>query len=147
MAIEHTLQAWATAMGCERRTLETRLVKSGYDKPRKKGQKIPFKVIYNCIMGDEQAEKVRGMKLDNDQKEREAAEEIGDLVRWGDVEKFITENVIAPLRPALTSIDTTLDVRCNPQNPEVARTALRQWSDETLKLCSAQLLQKKKKAK
>jgi hypothetical protein len=144
MAIQHTMQAWATAMGIERRTLETRLMKSGYTEPLKKGQEIPFGVIYNCIMGDEIAEKIRGMKLDNNQKEREEAEEIGELVRMDEVDKLISEHVVAPLRPWLISLPTRLDVRCNQEHPEIARTAIQQEVDEGLKLLREQLPRKHK---
>ena len=68
--IAHSLQAWATALGMERRTLEARMVKDGYNPPKKKGYKIPAMKVYVTMMGDEQAEKIRNLKADADRKAR-----------------------------------------------------------------------------
>jgi phage terminase Nu1 subunit (DNA packaging protein) len=64
---------------------------------------------------------------------------IGNYVSTEEVERAISQCVVQPLRPRILSLDTTLDVRCNPEHPEIARTALRQWADETLKLLREKL--------
>lgn len=128
--ISHTLNAWATAMGIDQQTLERDLIKAGFDKPKDGWGKVSFKKIIAACMGEEQREKIRGLRLDNEERERKAAEEAGELVRMADVGQLLTETIITPLGNALDSVPTTYDTRCNPTDPELARQALVQMRED-----------------
>jgi phage terminase Nu1 subunit (DNA packaging protein) len=62
-----------------------------------------------------------------------------EWVRMAEVERLLTAEVVLPLRSRLLDLPSTLAVRCNPSTPETARTALLQWSDETLKVLREKL--------
>ena len=84
-----SLDGWAVALGRERRTLERILVRNGLTVTP--GCKFTAKEIYIGIVGDEQAEKVRNLKLDADEKERKSKERDGILVPWEWCEKAMIE--------------------------------------------------------
>lgn len=107
--VAHSLQAWATALGMERRTLESRLVKAGYSPPKKDGNKIPAKKIFVAIVGDKEAETIRALKLDNEERERKAAEQAGQLCQWEDVQALLNQFLVAPLVTAMDSAPKDVD--------------------------------------
>jgi hypothetical protein len=136
--VSHSLQAWATAFGMERRTLEARMVKAGLT-VSKNGALIPARKIYVALVGDKQAEEIRALKLDNEERERRAAESDGRLVDRQLIEQQLTEFFTLPLMQALVALPTTLDARCNPGDPALARVALQQWVEETKRLTRERL--------
>lgn len=135
--ISFTLEAWARAMGHERRTLEVRLINTGYE--WKPGTLIPFKAIYNAMLGDEQAEKNRNLKLDADRKEREEREANGELVKLAEVEQLITELVISPQRQELENMPSSLAKLCNPTDPAKAEVVLSSWKSRYFQTMQAKL--------
>lgn len=80
-------------------TLKRALVRSDYHPEA--GQLIPFKAIKAALFGEDYVEKVRGMKLDNADKERLQAIALGQLVQFSEVEKLVTEFVLAPISQTL----------------------------------------------
>lgn len=99
--IQHSLQAWATALGMERRTLETRMVKAGHE--MKKGFKRPYqaKQIFDALLGDKDAEKNRLAAAQATKVELENAETAKQLVRLDIVEEKLWTNLLSPLRDGL----------------------------------------------
>lgn len=141
--IAHTLNAWATSLGLEPRTLERQILKAGFNPPKPR-ETITAKKILSVVAGDANATKNRLLEAQAIAQERENRNEDENWFHRDDLEKFLSEFVVIPLRQALVSISSTLDAKCNPQNPVVAREALVIWRDETLKLCEAKLPKKKK---
>ncbi len=131
--IKGTIGAWATSLGIEPRTLQRSLVKAGIKVPEPR-KTITAKSIFVAMAGDVDAEKQRLLKGQADAQERENREAEGTLVNMAEAEKFITEVLIIPLVNALEPMPTSLDVRCNPEHPEIARAALSQWVEDTKKL-------------
>ena len=128
--IRATLSAWATSLAKEPRTLLRILHKAGFKtSPR---QKITAADIFTALTQGELELKRRLLAAQAQEKERENAEAERQLVRIRDVEKIITEKIIIPLRQLLISAPTTLDILTNPDHPDIARTALNQWRDQTL---------------
>lgn len=136
--ISHSLQAWATALGVERRTLEVRIVKAGFRVPKKTGT-LSAARVFHSMLGEADVEKRRLAAAQATKIERENAAAAGELVAMVEVEKLLTELVVLPLRQALLAAPTTLDTLCNPADPEMARRAIQQWVDEVLQHCREQL--------
>ena len=61
----------------------------------------------------------------------DAKRQTGELVHRDDVRALMAE-VLVPIRNALDTLPMTERNRCNPQAPEVAEAALRQWRDALL---------------
>lgn len=106
--ISHSLQAWATALGIDRRTLETSLVKAGITPPkREKGKRaaegLTAKQVFFAMAGDKDAEKNRLTSAQAAKVERENAEAEGILHTRAGVEQAVWEDGLKPLREALTA--------------------------------------------
>ena len=129
--IAHLLQTWAVELGMDSETLKKALIKS--DSRPVAHAVIPLKAIVSALFGEEHVAKVKGMQLDNAKKEREQAEELRELVRMADIEAKLAEWVIVPLSSVLNSAPTTLDTRCNPSDPDLARAAIADWVEKTVK--------------
>jgi len=130
--IAHSLQAWATGMGAERRTLEAQLVKSGYIR-KGKGEKIPFRAIYVAIIGDKEAEQVRKLRGENDDADLARRKRAGELVDRAMAEKHIAELFTLPLGQALAALPSVVDVQVNPGDPATARAVLERHVEEIKK--------------
>jgi len=139
-----TLNAWASEMGIDQQTLERRLVRSGYTRPASGWGQVSFKKIYVAIMGDEQAEKIRNLKADADRKEREEQVAKGELFPMAELEPWLVQNYVQPMAAIMGSAPSTLDTRCNPEHPEIARRALSEWFEGMVKPALKTNLQKPK---
>lgn len=131
--ITATLNAWATSMGVDQQTLERWLVNAGFNKPKSGWGDITYRKIEKAVLGDEQKEKIRNLKADADRKEREELERRGELVDKTEVEAWIVQKFIAPFSNILSSAPSTLDTRCNPERPEIARRAIEDWVENSAK--------------
>ena len=129
--IKASLQAWATALGMERRTLDGRLVKAGLQIP--KHGDISARQIYVALLGDKEAEQVRALKLDNEERERNAAEEVGRLFPMEELEAWLSKNYIIPMSNIFAGMAASIDTRCNPENPKLARQAIEAFIESTVK--------------
>lgn len=107
--------------------------------------KVSFRDIKVAILGDESAEKVRNLKVDADRKEREELEAKGKLFPMDELEKWLLENYIVPMSNILAGAATTLDTRCNPEHPEQAREAIRNWVENEVKPALKAELEKPRK--
>ena len=83
---------------------------------------------------DFQTERALELRAKRKRIEREEAEAARELVRLEEVERELSGRVLLPLRERLVGQPTRLDVRANPEHPEIARRALEQDRDETLEL-------------
>ena len=128
---EHTLNEWSIMTGRDDKTLLSAFRKCDFfPKPF---DRIPFKRVEAALFGEQHAEKIRGMKLDNDQKEHDSAREAGELVPMGELGEIITQKIVVPVGSMLNSLPSSLDTRCNPTDPELARNALLDWVEKTAK--------------
>ena len=130
-----SLHGAAMELGCSRETLRRQLTAAGFDH----GGPFSLKEICAARTTDDKSAKVRLLEAQAEKIEMENARERGETVVLADVEAIITQKLVLPLRQALTGLPSTLDVRCNSEHPETARLALKQWSDETLRLCRENL--------
>jgi len=138
--ITGTINAWATSLGVEARTILRALAKTGIVRRKTKGRiKFTAKQITDALFGDEQQERLRNLKLDADKKHREEEEAKGQLITLTEVESLLTERVISPLRERLLNQGTRIDALCNPSHPQLAREAITADTDETLKLMREKL--------
>lgn len=88
---------------------------------------------------DINAEKARILKLKGDFMEIENRKDDDEWIKLGEVEELITSLLAMPMRAALLQLPTTLDTRCNPDNPAIARSSLQQWVDETMRMLTSKL--------
>ena len=129
--LEATLNAWAGQLRMEPRTLEKKLALAAIE--IKPGKSFSAAQVVNALMGDKYLEEVRNLKADADRKEREEKEAKGILVKMPDVEAKLSETLVVPLLTMLNSLGTTLDTRCNPTDPELARQAIEDHVERTMK--------------
>ena len=140
--LKFPLYTWSLALAMEPKTLETKLMKARIE--WKKAESISALNIFNAMFGDEQYEKVRNLKLDANQKEREEQKELGNLFPMQELEPWLLNNYILPMRQILEGVATGLDTRCNPEHPEIARAALNEWIEKTVKPAIKEKLTKPK---
>jgi hypothetical protein len=139
--IEATLNAWSANLGIDSLTFERRLKKAGVTLPRK-GELLSLQSVLPIISSDEQSEKKRLITAQAIAQERENKVEDENWFHREDVEKLVTE-LLLPLRQHLISAPTTLDARCNPSEPLLARAAITSWRDEVFKQIQINLPKKK----
>lgn len=75
---------------------------------------------------EEKALHLRQSRLD---MEKEARVRDGELAERDWLEKEITEKFILPLSAAFNDAPDSLSVRCNPENPALAREAIQGWCE------------------
>lgn len=105
--LAHTLNEWCVMTGRDSRTILAGLRRADLPTPGP-GEKIPFKSIEAALFGEDYVEKVRGLKLDNDAKEREKLIEEGNLIALPELEQWLTEHVILPLTSAFAQMPNEL---------------------------------------
>lgn len=108
--ITGTLQAWATALGVERRALEARMNKAGVIL-LKQGQELPAKVVFDAWIGDLNAEKLRLISAQAMDQEMDNAEKAESLNRRVEVERIVWEESLSPLRDMLIGYPNTVGVK------------------------------------
>jgi hypothetical protein len=89
---------------------------------------------FENIDGDYQQKRLS--KARADEQERLNAEAEGQLHKQSDVWAIVYENGIQPIRDELARM-VTLDSQCNPDHPDIARAAIKDWRDRVLKKCAA----------
>ncbi len=124
--ISHTLQAWATAYGIERRTLETRLVRNGA-KILGKNELYEAKEVFNAMYSDKEAAQTRKAMAEAEAQERENRIAEGELANLPAIEKIVWLEGLLPTKLALNSMPASLAAQCNPDNPSLAREVLQNW--------------------
>lgn len=93
-----SLDAWAVSLGREARTLKRLLTRNGV--------KVELRKLYTAreivggLIGEEQQEKIRNLKLDADRKAREEKLADGQMCEWAAVEKLFNETIIMPFTQA-----------------------------------------------
>jgi len=128
--IEHTLSAWSVELGKDTRTIQIRLNKAGFRVPKR--GKLRGRVIFVAMTGDLDQERIRHKRAEADLTETKARVAREQVIDVQDVATFI-RNTFAPVRSDVIELPGLLAARCNPQNPEVARQALLDWSDTFLR--------------
>ncbi len=134
--IEHTLAEWAKSDGTEHRTLERKLVKSGYVVRPK--QKIPYPAIKAAILGDKAEAEIRlktAQAADQERKNKIADGETIPLsanLKWQD-------NVLMPIRQRLLSLSGAMAHLVNPTDPKHAEDQLTRWVNETLSMLRTEI--------
>lgn len=129
--LQATLNAWATQLQMEPRTLEKKLAQAAIDV--QPNRLYTASEVVRALLGDKYREEVRNLKADADRKEREEKENKGLLVKMPEVEALISELLVGPLLAMLNSLPTTLDVKTNPTDPTLARTAIAEHVERTMK--------------
>jgi len=86
-----------------------------------------------AVYGDGERERVRALQLDNAERERKAAREIGELVPKAEIGPEIVESLVAPLTAILDAMGAAIDTRCNPQKPELAREVIDTYVETVIK--------------
>lgn len=140
--ILHTLNEWVMMTGRDSRTILAGLKRADiFPAP---GERIPFKSIEAALFGEDYVQKVRGMKLDNDQKERDAARESGDLMTRVDIEEFFTAHVVLPLTSAFAQMPNELAPRLVGADREAISAAIADYIETKIKPPMRERLQKRK---
>lgn len=138
--VKHTLQSWAVELKMDRKTLETRL--RAIDFEWSAGEEISARVVFEALLGSKETEEIRGKRLDNEEKERQAAVEVGTLFPMAELEPWIVERYIIPMSNIFSGMGAAIDTRCNPQHPEVARRAIEDYIESAVKPALKQGLEK-----
>ena len=115
--IIHPLQVWATELAKDPETLKKELIKIDFRPVA--NEPIPLKVIITALFGQEYTEKIKRMRLDNEERERNAARQIAleneTLVEVDKVRQAIIKTFV---QPAIAALD-------NCPSPE--------WSEKVFK--------------
>ena len=138
-----TATRWAKEIGKDPKTIVQRLRDAGVEVA--KDSLYHLKTVLNAVYGDEQAEKVRGMKLDNEERERKAREADGVLVDRQQMEKEIAEFYVLPWKHWLESLPGNLASMVNPNDPELAREALQRAVEDGKRLLREKLPKRKER--
>ena len=128
-SVNKAAQEWSV----ERRTLSRAL--EGIGESVGKGATFHTQTICAALFGDLDREKLRIARADAEAKERENKVASGQLVAVDDAKKIITRR-LAPIRSRLLSMASRLAARCNPTDPELARSEIDSDCRETLKEAS-----------
>ena len=129
--ISLTVTGWAKEIGRDPKTIAVRLRDAGV--AVLKDSLYPMRVVLAAVYGDEQQERLRGIQLDNQEKERMVAKAAGELVDRALAEKHIAEMFTLPLGQALAALPSVLDVQVNPGDPAMARAVLERHVEEIKK--------------
>lgn len=78
---------------------------------------IHVKTVFDAFTGSKETESTRNLRLQNEDLERKAEEDVREFVRMAEVEKLLNEGVIVPFGTAIESMAATLDARCTPLTP------------------------------
>src|SRR5688572_13544626 len=105
--IQHSLQAWATALGIERRTLEARLVKSGFTVPKRDGNGIQAKRVFVAMIGEADAEKNRLTAAQASKVERENAMAEGIIHTRDGIERELWDAGLSKVRESWLGYEKT----------------------------------------
>jgi hypothetical protein len=89
-------------MGMDQQTLERRLVKAGFERPK---GKVSFKKIYAAIVGEKPNDRLATAKAV--ETERENALAAGELHTLANVERILWEELLSPLRNSLLAYPQT----------------------------------------
>lgn len=125
-----SLIAAADEFGVARETIRRGLRRN--DVEVKSGKKYTTQQVFKAISGDLKFERTRRERAEADRAEVEAAKSKQEVIHQSDVATFI-RNTFAPVREDLISMPSQLAARCNPADPQKAREALTEWSDEFIK--------------
>lgn len=136
-ALRFTVTGWAKLLGRDPKTIAQRMRSDGHN--ISKHALFDLGQVLAAVYGDEQLQRTRNLTLDALRKEREEREAAGDLVSRELMEKEIAEFYTLPITQALNSLPTSLDTLVNPTDPELARTALLRWVEETKNLLREKL--------
>jgi len=90
---------------------------------------------------EEQAKLARQKRIKMEREEEIAA---GLLFPMAELEPWLAEHYIAPMSAILSAAPASLDTRCNPADPILARRTLKQWIEDTVKPALKAELQKPK---
>ena len=99
--IAHPLQAWCNELGKDPKTLKKLLFRIG-ERPGPRDL-IAFRTIQGAVFGDEHAEKIKGLRLDNAQRERDGKKEELRLIDVDLVRQLIARFFVQPAIAALDS--------------------------------------------
>jgi hypothetical protein len=126
-----TITGWAKELGFDPKTVAQRMRDAGHAVERNSLYHV--KQVVTSIYGDKEAEQIRALKLENQERERNAAKESGALFPMSELEPILMQSYVAPMSNILNSLPTSIDTRCNPDHPEIARKALLDWVENTAK--------------
>ena len=141
-----TIHQWAIALGKNEKTLQSLFTRAGLALPERGGL-VSARDVFQALFGDEHAEKIRSLKLDNEEKERDALEAAGKLFPMEELEAWLVAHYIIPMSNIFAGMGAAIDTRCNPQQPEVARHAIDAYIESTVKSALKRGLEKPQKSK
>lgn len=134
--ISHSLSAWATNIGTDRRTLERQLIKSGY--VLKAGEKIEAKAIDRARVGEMSEAAIRLKNAQAEDQERKNRIADGEMIPLSDNLAW-QDKVLMPIRQRLLALAGTMGHLCNPTDPKHAQDQLDRWTNETLPMLRAEI--------
>ncbi len=120
-----SLHKAATEFKTSRETLRRGLRSNGV--PVTKGSEYSLLEIFNALAGDLKLERVRAARLDNEERERKAAIEKGELCNLQEVERVVWLEGLLPLKQAMDAMPASIAAQCNPDSPALAREVLTNW--------------------
>ena len=126
-----TINQAAEELGFDEKTVRSRMVAAGHVVTARKSFSV--KVFFESIQGAIEHERILDMRHNRAIKERKEAQQLGDLVNLAEALKLISETFV-PIRAAFLSVSADCAARCNPDNPDLAREILEDWSADKLAL-------------
>jgi hypothetical protein len=100
-------------------------------KPDSNGRYSVFD-IHRILSGDLRFERTRRERAEADRAEVAAARDRGEVIHVDQVQAFI-RNTFQPVREDVVALPGLLAAKCNPENPELARQTLTEWTDQFIK--------------
>jgi hypothetical protein len=119
----------AAALNCSPATARRRFRACEID-PNKP---LTLKDVIRAWAGDLREEKIRETRARADLLEIERRQLEKDLVTSEQVQDTI-RSALGPVRQRFLSLPVEMAARCNPSDPVLAKTALEQWRDESMRL-------------
>lgn len=104
--IEATVTAWANELGKDPDTIRRGFSRNGLKAPEKR-EKVRGRDVFNAVTDPEDDPKRRLLTAQAIEQERLNLEATGTVVQFSEVEKLITEFVLAPLSQALLDAKAT----------------------------------------
>lgn len=94
--------------------------------------------LFRAALGDANAERLRGLSLDNDLKEIELSERRGEMMDTASAMAIFNAWAL-PVRQKLLALESEMKHRCNPVDPDLAGVALKEWTVQAMRLIQTEL--------
>jgi hypothetical protein len=127
--IAFKVNTWANELGCDPNSIVRRLAKA--EIPYKSGDLVTGRDLVMAFTGDKEAAMVAKLNAETGRIKREEQVAQGELVTIAQAEDEIWNKLLMPLKQDFELMPEKVASLANPDKPQVAQAALRNWVEET----------------